>query len=363
MDGVEKYSKGGRKMVDEFTIHFLISLLSKQTRVTPKQLELISKGKRTASLLFNIERNQLYALYELFPKWEVKEWCSIVESFEKNGWIDFEEDYLRLSEQGIQAKINFQRENPLIQGIRTIEYTKTNKQFWHRFIFMNQIVSEYRYENSSYYPFITVFDEQQAMKKWLKNQKEPLETLSVKWVRDFHNFLETLPGEYAEFLVDQMVGYKEAGMTQRQLLDKYSMSESHATIIRIYILERLRLYSLKESPLFSNLFKSVHIEENLGLSKSTYDSMVFLESGQSIEKVAALRNLKANTVKEHILEMVLVRKWKNYKPFIPPLYYELIQLLFEEKPDITYSEVKLKDHNIEFLWFRLIEIERMNESE
>ncbi|MDZ7835353.1 MAG: hypothetical protein U5K84_08410 [Alkalibacterium sp.] len=67
MDFTLSFSERGEKSLDDlFLEHYILSLFTDDTQVTVKQLSLIAGGKRTPSVLFNVEKNRLYALYFSF---------------------------------------------------------------------------------------------------------------------------------------------------------------------------------------------------------------------------------------------------------------------------------------------------------
>lgn len=346
-------------MIDQFTSHYLISQLTENSQVTARQLHLISQGRRTASVLFNIEKNRLFSIYSLFQHWTSNDWNKVVQFFEQNNWISLDGEIIRLTEKGLSIKEAFKEEHPYLVPINSLKYAKTREDMWVRFIFINQIVSEYRYNNAHYNPYVKTIVEQQQTKKWLKKQGPSLDVLSDKWIKEVFTFLNTLSDQHASICTDLLVGHKQTGLTKRQVMEKYKLSDTHLSILLMHMMEELRCFSKGNSPLLWDLFLTVHKETDFGLSNSTYQTFKMLEDGKTILQVGRMRKLKESTIKDHIIEIVLVIKWQGYKRFIPPRDYQAIHEMFDARPDLLYSEARSVREDLEFFWFRLIEIERM----
>lgn len=248
---------------------------------------------------------------------------------------------------------------PSLLTINSLEYTKTRNPLWGRYIFVNQIVSEYRHQNVQYTPYLNTLVEQQETKRWLKKHGPSLETFSDKWIPEVFQFMTFLSDEQANIGARLLVGHQQTGQTRRQLRDSLRFSDNQLTILLHHTIEELIHYSKNHSPLLWDLVQTVHKENDYGLSTSTYQTQKMLEDGKSIRQISQMRQLKESTIKEHILEMVLVNHWEGYKSLIPSTDYHIIHDMFERRPSLVYSEAKSEHHQLDFFWFRLIEIERM----
>lgn len=340
--------------------HYILSLFSRDDKLNAKQLELIGIGRRTPSILYTVERKRLFSLYGMFPHWDEHMWIRIMNAFEKRKWLIVDEDGASLSLEGEREKEQYLKSISFFPCIQSIEYTKTRPSFWDRFLFICQILSEFSYNNKHYFPHLTSAENQRQTKQWINNQRLPMKELTKKWADEFTLFLETLPQGYADLLVDQLMGYEQSGLTKRQLLETYALSETDYTVLMTHLLESFRLFSFKHDvSLIQNLWSAIHLEESNGLNKSAFETLQFIEKGYDMANIARMRRLKENTIIEHLLEIVLVTHWTGYRQFIPDDAYEMIQQCFIDKPHLTYGEFKVTNPDLPFYWFRLIEIERM----
>ncbi|GAA0357387.1 hypothetical protein GCM10008932_07830 [Alkalibacterium iburiense] len=346
-------------MIDEFTSQYVLSQLTEDSQVTAKQLHLISQGRRTASVLFNIEKNRLYSLYSLFHHWTDADWDALVSHFLQKKWVTLKGETLQLTENGLASKKAFLETCPPLVTIDSLEYTKTRKPLWDRFIFVNQIVSEYKHQNVQYTPYLNTLVEQQETKRWLKDHGPSLESFSNKWIPEVFQFMSSLSEEQANIVASLQVGHQQTGRTRRQLRETLHFSDNQLTILLHHTIEKLIHYSKNHTSLLRDLVHTVHKENDYGLSTSTYQTQKMLEDGKTIRQISQMRKLKENTIKEHVLEMVLVNHWKGYKSLIPSSDYDILHNLLKRHPSLLYSEAKSEHSQLDFFWFRLIEIERM----
>ena len=90
--------------------------------------------------------------------------------------------------------------------------------------------------------------------------------------------------------------------------------------------------------------KSIEIKEEIPEKKSTHDATFELyQQNLSIEDISKLRNLKIQTIEEHIIKLIIENKIIEILPFISNEKIENISKFYSENPDIsTLSEAKSK---------------------
>ena len=350
-------------MDDLFLEHYILSLFTDDTQVTVRQLSLIAGGKRTPSVLFNVEKNRLYALYSLFPDLSLQEWERLVQSLVDKQFLKIQEDYLLIAPDGLKEKRRFLKDHFFKNDLDQLRYASAKKLFWDRFVFATQIFSEYSYQNKHYVPFLANLDNQLSLKRWLADQHTPMEKLAFQWFKELQTLFGSLPPESSDFIAGHFVGHDHSGSTSRQLKETYDLSDAHYKVLLDQLAYRLSQSEKGEQPLISSLFKRADEESDEGLSYSAWKTRRLLEKGHSIEAVAAVRKLKSNTIKEHILECVLVADWPYYSNYIKPAHYSVLHSLLKTAKVKTFSEAKAVIDDLDFFTYRLIEIERTRQNE
>ncbi|MFO8069802.1 MAG: helix-turn-helix domain-containing protein [Alkalibacterium sp.] len=350
-------------MADHFLENYILSLFNKNTIVTIKQLSLIASGKRTPSVLFNVEKNKLYVLFGLFPDLSIKEWERIIHILISERQLKIADDRLTLTPEGLKEKKDFNKDYPFINNLDQLRYATTKQLFWNRFIFITQIFSEYSHQNKDYVPYLSTIENQLSIKKWLVGYRKGMDELTLMWFKELNALLKSFPTEHSNFIASHFVGYKTNGSTSRQIKNSNNLSTEHYKVLIDQLSYQIAQRDEKSFPLLSSLWKYTHKDSDEGLSHSAWLSKNLLENGVSLGEVAKRRNLKNNTIKEHILECVLIENWPYYKRYIASAHYTNLHNLFESKQVSTYSEAKIVLEDLDFFSYRLIEIERIRQND
>lgn len=226
-------------------------------------------------------------------------------------------------------------------------------------IFVTQVLSEYSYRNKHYVPYLSSLDDQNSTKKWLTKQKRPMNKLSTDWYEEINTLLQSLPPVRSNFIAGHFVGHDYSGSTSRQLQDAFNLNPEHYSIKLNQLSYQIGQLDEKRYPLLRSLWNHTHADCDEGLSHSARVSKQLLEKGMDLSVVAAQRKLKLNTIKEHILECVLIAEWPYFKRYITETHYVDLKEVFEANGEISYSEAKQHINDLDFFTFRLIEIERI----
>ncbi|SFB88269.1 Uncharacterized protein YpbB [Alkalibacterium subtropicum] len=343
----------------DFFAGFIVSLFNEKTSVTTKQLSLIAAGKRTPSVLFNVEKNNLYTLFGLFPEVSLKGWERVGQTLLDYRLVKSTEDALSLTEKGFKARESFITDFPVNNGLEQLRYSTTKPLYWNRMIFTTQVFSEYSYKNKQYVPYLSSLEDQRNMKKWLVEQGRPMDELAQEWFRELKALFQSLPAKEADFIAGHFSGHHVSGSTSRQLQERYGLSKEHYTVFIDQLSYKIVQHDNKRFPLLLSLWNRTHLDCDEGLSHSARLSRRMLERGKGIDEVAVERKLKANTIREHILECVLITDWPHFKQYIRPDHYTACHTLIGADPAVSYAEAKNEITDLDFFTFRLIEIERM----
>ncbi|OJF91127.1 hypothetical protein AX762_11365 [Alkalibacterium sp. 20] len=350
-------------MADHFLENYILSLFNNNTSVTIKQLSLIASGKRTPSVLFNVEKNKLYALFALFPELSIKDWERIIHILVTQQSLKIADDHLRITPTGIKEKEAFKKEFPFINNLDQLRYATTKQLFWNRFIFITQIFSEYSYQNKDYVPYLSTIENQSSIKKWLVGYGKAMDELTLIWIEELNALLQSFSTDHSNFIAGHFVGHNLNGSTSRQIQNTYDLSTEHYKVLIDQLSYKIGQRDENSFPLLSSLWKHTYKDSDEGLSHSAWISKILLEKGINLDEVAKRRKLKNNTIKEHILECVLIKNWPHYKHYIAVTHYTELHSLFESKQVSTYAEAKTIIEDLDFFSYRLIEIERIRQND
>lgn len=346
-------------MVDSLLLDYVNSLITDQTAIKVNQFKLINEGKKTPSNLFIAEKNHLQSLFNAQYDLSTKQWEEVMQQLLYYNFVQIREELYTGTVTGKKRKKDFLRENTIFSAEHTLEFSQTRNQLWSWIVFVSQILSEFAYDSKKYIPYSSNRENQIRVKNWLRKQNKPMSEIKQLWSEELIKFINDLPDTYRYLLIDQLVGFNKDGLTDRQLSEKYKLSKIELDIVMNHLMQLLIRNQFCSDSVINSLVQEVHLLNNKGLSHSATETLKLINQSWSIEAISRKRRIKLNTVKEHILEAVLVIQALPVSLFIPESYYHKLNQLFIEKPDLTYKEALSELTDCEFFWYRLVEIERM----
>ncbi|MER2225609.1 MAG: helix-turn-helix domain-containing protein [Carnobacterium sp.] len=347
---------------------FCLSLYSKDYPIKPSTLYHILTGKRTASILFKAHTYQLTKFFSIFPNLKREQYNQMIQKFIARGWIKAngvsEEFYL--SEQGkAEVEVYFsehfypQRLNQLLNG-------KATKEFWKKIVFLTQVLSELRYQNKRYLPLDKEWKNQLWVKNWLKNRPLDKQELALSFGKEWIQVLANLDSFSAEIVVSQLTGHEKFGKTITQLASMYKIEALEIAFLLQNVTIQLmdQIVRKKEIyPLFYLIYQECIGDPYSSLSQSTKLTAYYLDKGLSIENIALKRNLKANTISEHVIELAIIFSDFDVSNVIPDTDYQRLITVFQSNEKITYEELEKEMPHVPFSWYRLIQVERSRADE
>lgn len=349
----------------EYITYYILSLFNRDSSLNSAQLIHIFHGRRTPSMLFKVEKEKLYSAFGLFKTLKKSTLDQQLKKLVEMKWIESSENKgYKLSKKGSEVLKEYFLNRDYPDKIVSLENATIRKSFFYQFQLVSQIFSEATYKNKQYSPTIKDPVQQVAVKEWLTSLDKPLLNLAKDWSSELEIILEKLTEEEAMMLVWKLTGHELVGNTNRQLAEILSLDTVELYILLDQIVEQLiYLIDKSECTLLKSFLHQINENHYYGLSKSTYVTAVYIKNRIKLVDIALKRNLKLSTIHEHILEVTLVKQTFNFKPFIPDEIYQQLHQAFKKDPYFNFQKAKQENKNLQFLWYRLVEIERIrNES-
>ncbi|MCL0311675.1 hypothetical protein M2S00_00900 [Apilactobacillus sp. TMW 2.2459] len=336
---------------------FLILLFSYNQPRRPKLIENLLAGRKTVSTLFWGMRYRLLDYCGVFSKFKEFSIISKVHKLEKNGYLRRSKDNKHL----LLTKLGLDRQKNLIDNYYLPKhldvYQKYNvTKFSKRFLLAVQIVSEYSFHNKQYFPLQMNILEYNLIKNWFKNNKKT--DFILKMHRLLYNFADSLDNQRAIQFATALTGHKRIALTNEQ-----QKSQLNVTSLQLYFMQ-LDLFSeliifIKANQDYNFLYPLLSDLNIQLMGNASFDTFKLLIKGNSINKIAHIKHIKTNTVKEHLLNAAIVLP-KTAFPYSLFLNNETIKFFKHNlKGNIDeWSFVTIKQTHISFFDFRLYQIFR-----
>lgn len=347
---------------EEYFLHYLLSLFNQQRPLKVAQLIHVFHGRRTPSILYFIETQQLFSAFELLPKLKRENLEKCFVTMQKNEWITETENGFIQTDFGKKMVESYFQNHYYPDNITSLQYSKVRNTFWERFQLFTQVFSEKRFENVQYVPIIKHPSHQEGVRVWLSKQGEDKQKVTDNWIKETFSLFESLPEEVVNMVVMQLSGHDRIGKTKQQTA-AFMKKESYEFLLFFENALEQMILKIEEEDFFllKQMLNDILKETVYGLTDSTFLTAKYLTKGLSIDQVAKLRRLKVNTIREHILEIAFIQPNFSFKPFISEKTYDLLHEEFKKNTSLTYQEIKRSIPEVEFMHFRLVELERLRD--
>lgn len=349
-------------MTEIYSQFYILSYFDLEKVTSLSQILHVFHAKRTPSMFYVIEKNNWHHGFGLNQRMKREELEEYIQKLQKINFIEEEGKGYRLTSIGEQECRRYFATHYYPNKIKTFNYANVREPFWNRLQLFSQVFSELSYENTQYVPIIKHPPHQENVRQLFQQFRSEKKKILEQWIKEQHFLFSKLEAKEANILASQLTGHGIIGETKPQITKELQMETSEFYFLFQDILEKLILAVEQyqtELQLTNAILKQIIETESLGLSASTNHSYQLLKEGYSLKKIADIRSIKENTVREHVLEMAFVLRSFPYQEFIPKKIYKSLQQRFKSEPDYSYRQAKEEIPELEFMYFRLAELERI----
>ena len=347
---------------------FILNLFSHSQAKKGSTVFHILQGKRTASILYRAVDYSLEPFFGFFPQLDRLVFYKKLENLVSMGYllVSQEKNEYFLSQMGKDIVESYFSDHYRPRHLNWLTQGRAIVDVQRKIYFLTQVFSEIRHENKRYLPVEKDYDIQQWVKRWLAKQERDLQELAIEFGKEWKMLLSSLETENAVILVHLMSGHDAVGLTKNQLSQQMDLPELEITLRQFdslgYLIEQISADS-KPFPLFASVVQETIAPNEKGLSTSAKETALLLKKGYSIEKITHIRRLKKSTISEHLIEVVILFPALDIQQFIPTEMYFSLQALFVDAPEASFQDAADQLPDLEFLWYRLMQIERRRANE
>lgn len=210
-----------------------------------------------------------------------------------------------------------------------------------------------------HYNFIPIIDEKNC-EHWVKQLYKIVRGKEKVYLEKLYNEVEPLLGQFkvqdAELFVERLTAYFHYGKSIDQLATSYTMNYDDV-LLSIHAIAHKIIDDInrdpKKYPILSYYIKEEMLE--VTLSKSATRTYQLLKANRTIEEIAVRRQLKINTVYDHIVEIALNDQSFLIEPYIKN--DQIIEIKAALQKVNGYKLKMIKDYvneNITFFQIRLV---------
>lgn len=261
-----------------------------------------------------------------------------------------------ITERG-KAYLKGQLESYPIQQLNGLVFDRMSDLFWLRLQLWIQTYTNMSRKNG-YFVAITEHKEVQI---WVKKHYHIHRDESEQWLTGIHHelssFLKNINPDLAQLFVDRLTGYQKIGLTLDQLAKKHQTTrlDSHlyltGTIHHLLTYLHEREAELKYLPTF---YHFTQISKKF-ITNSAEKTDHLIKKGFDVEQIAKIRQLKVNTIEDHIVEIAYIEPDFSIKPYVDAESFTIILGAIKNNKTAKLKQIKeLAGNKFSYFQIRLV---------
>ncbi|ASN05483.1 helix-turn-helix domain-containing protein [Virgibacillus necropolis] len=331
------------------------SIQFNQNRTSSAIYHLIT-GKKSIQTVQDAHIYQLKNFYGINRSLQKRDFDKIINTLISNKLLELDESMsCSVTPNGLEWYKKWQSYLQLtdFDGLR---YHTVSSIYYDRLLLLIQTLSN---SSNNHYSFIPVIDRQPVLdwvKLVFKQLKQNMESYFEQLHHELHELLSSFSNEEASIYVDRFSGYNHYGKSKEQLASDYKRDKMDIS----FTIERMNHAMLNKIYLSPHKFPAIEfliegLTNKRFITDSARKTYQLLQENYSINEIGRMRNLKENTVYDHVVEVAL------FTHDFPVLNYlsedQQQQILTAVYKENTYKLKAIKqmvDERISYFQIRLV---------
>jgi uncharacterized protein YpbB len=312
------------------------------------------QGKRSSQTIQDAHLFRLKPLYGTYSAISRQELEYTVSQFVSLEWlVETSPQRYHVTKLGEDFLLMMLKQKPIPIYLNGFKYGRQSELFWERLSLAVQVISYLQYKESHYIPIQKRPETLLWMKQFLQQTKHDRKSLSVSLYRELMMLFEYQPKLNPDLLVMRLSGYQSIGLTAEQAAHQCQMEWTHYHYHFLDILHYMMVQIETNMHQYTVLSLFLDKTNKPVLTHSTEKTLSLLEQGYTISEITAIRQLKQNTIEDHIVELALNRKdfsidcyvskkkQVDIQKAVSNLKTKQLKQIIDVVEDITYFEIRL----------------------
>ncbi|WP_077326744.1 helix-turn-helix domain-containing protein [Virgibacillus siamensis] len=313
------------------------------------------KGRRsiqTQQDAFLYELDKFYGVYKHLPKYSFDD---TIQKMQKQGYLQQTGDSVIPGERGAVI-IDKANQFPHLDYLNGMNYFNSDIIFRQRLLLLIQTLTN---SVQQHFTFIPIFDKPEIT-NWVKRYYQHMKPKQKAVLQVLHNelreLLEGFPEKDAQLFVDCITGYEYYGMSSHQLAIHHDLDTYDVPLLLTAITHRMLEVLHRNSGEFPVLFSILKdLKNDHRLSQSAAKTFILLQEGYDSAEIASMRNLKINTIYDHIVEISLYRVEFPIEPYVSTAQQSEIITAIRSVQSFKLKDIKSKvEDSISYFQIRLV---------
>ena len=237
-----------------------------------------------------------------------------------------------------------------------LKYFESGPIFIQRLLLLIQTLSN---SKMRYFSFIPVIDKTDVT-DWVKKTYKQMKSLENKGLpvlyKELYMLLSHFSDVEAELFVDRLTGFKNYGMSLEQLSMSYKMDKADIQLLLTSLTHQMLGKIEKDDlhfPVMSFIMKD--LANASFLTHSAQKTYQLIQGRYSIHEIAQMRQLKENTIYDHIVEIALYDRNFPIQDYVENKRYKEIMDAVKQTNSFKLKHIKeMVNKDISYFQIRLI---------
>lgn len=319
-------------------------------------------GKQSIQTIQDAELFALEPYFSIYKTLHKEDFDYKIASLLYDGYLtQYKQDYFYITSKAEPVLQRFQSRPFWWNGRK---YGKFSPEIFERLLLFIQVWTNKRMNNQRYIPIITKESVLHWMREDYRLRRTDAHDLLYQLYKELILLLDKVPRTYVRLFLDTITTTQQIGLTTEQISKKLCVS-AYTINLKIthfthYLIDET-LSNTNKYPLLYSLFKELFMDANISsLTHSAEKTYALIEQGRSLSEIANIRNLKLNTIYDHVVEISISVENFSIDLFVSKEKQQFIIDVVEDLNTFKLKDIKkVVGDNISYFEIRLT-LSKMN---
>lgn len=241
-------------------------------------------------------------------------------------------------------------------GINGMKYHQIDDEYLARLLLLIQVWTNGMKKQRTYIPIIETAEVKFWVKSFYQQTKDDIPTYLQQLYNELVPIFESIKQEYVDMFTLQLTSYNKYGLAAVQVAQLYQLRNEDVDLITLHIIHRI-LNMIETKPA---QFKVLHqlttdLIQPTVLTYSAAKTESLLQQGWTLEQIAIKRQLKINTIHDHIVEIAIRQANFDWQNYLTKEEKQLITAAIQQTGSYTLKAIKLLvGESISYFQIRLV---------
>jgi uncharacterized protein YpbB len=300
---------------------------------SPSAIYHLLTGKKSAQTISDAKAYGLTDYFGIYSTLDRKSFDRELNILEQQGHIQNHSDYMLITQKGKSFLETVLEVNKDIHYFNGYYFHQMAPVFWRRLLLFIQTGSNMLKGKKDFVPIV----DQESVTTWVRRlyhrNQDQLDILFKNLYLELHELLSLQSTRTAGVTVMRMSGLDKIGQSKKQIADQLQISV-HDVELFIQVSIHYILFKVREGNGEYPVLQSFIPDEYTAspLTTSAQNTFMFFQNGLTLEEISQRRNLKLNTIHDHIIEIAgLMRDFPIRKFVSEELEYKILETINRTK--------------------------------